>query len=285
MFKTIELEQGSDEWHAFRAAHVGASDAPVIMGVSPYSTPYQLWRDKLGLNEKTDNAAMARGRALEPHALDAFCCWIGQRYTPRVLESSSNPWMSASLDGLSECQGYAVEIKCVKREFHEMALNGQVPDCYFPQLQHQLAVTGHDFMYYWSFDGQKGACVKVEREQDYIDLMIANEQAFWESLESLTPPALSNRDYVDMSNNATTAELCAEYALLLQQHKEIEAQLKQVKQTLIDHCQQPSVCGSVRLMRSFRKGAIDYKKVPELQGVDLEPYRKRGCEVWSVRVG
>lgn len=37
------------------------------------------------------------------------------------------------------------------------------------------------------------------------------------------------------------------------------------------------------LIKSVRKGSVDYKKVKELQGVDLEPYRKEGCEIWSFK--
>jgi len=32
--------------------------------------------------------------------------------------------------------------------------------------------------------------------------------------------------------------------------------------------------GGVELLRSSRKGAVDYAKIPELRGIALEPYRK-----------
>ena len=40
--------QGTSEWLENRKNHIGASDAPVVMGVSPWDTPYKLWENKLG---------------------------------------------------------------------------------------------------------------------------------------------------------------------------------------------------------------------------------------------
>ncbi|MFI5332589.1 MAG: hypothetical protein ACHQVS_00640 [Candidatus Babeliales bacterium] len=31
-----------------------------------------------------------------------------------------------------------------------------------------------------------------------------------------------------------------------------------------------------------RKGNVDYGRIPELRGVDLEPYRKESLEVWKL---
>ena len=40
--KTHDLIQGSPEWLAYRAQHFNASDAPAMMGCSPYKTRAQL---------------------------------------------------------------------------------------------------------------------------------------------------------------------------------------------------------------------------------------------------
>jgi hypothetical protein len=41
------------------------------------------------------------------------------------------------------------------------------------------------------------------------------------------------------------------------------------------------VCGR-KLTRVERKGAVDYAKIPALNGMDLEPYRKAGSEFWRL---
>jgi hypothetical protein len=40
----------------------------------------------------------------------------------------------------------------------------------------------------------------------------------------------------------------------------------------------------IEVLRSFRKGAVDYSNVPELRGVDLEPYRKAAVEVVKINL-
>jgi len=40
--ETVELVQGSKEWHAHRSTHFNASDAPAMMGCSAYKTRTQL---------------------------------------------------------------------------------------------------------------------------------------------------------------------------------------------------------------------------------------------------
>src|SRR6266404_2041612 len=72
-----QLPQNSKEWLAWRTSGLGASDAPVIMGVSPFTSQFELWLEKTGLGEReafNPNAvkAMARGTLLEPEARDCY---------------------------------------------------------------------------------------------------------------------------------------------------------------------------------------------------------------------
>ena len=43
---THKIKQGTPDWHAFRASHFSASDAPAMMGVSPHKTRSELLREK-----------------------------------------------------------------------------------------------------------------------------------------------------------------------------------------------------------------------------------------------
>ena len=43
--KVHDLAQGSQAWLAYRATHFNASDAPAMMGCSPYKTRAQLMRE------------------------------------------------------------------------------------------------------------------------------------------------------------------------------------------------------------------------------------------------
>jgi putative phage-type endonuclease len=72
MSTIVNLVQGSTEWHEHRRNHRNASETPIVLGVSPWCTPYQLWQQKLGLAKPEVNGAMLRGTELEPAARAAY---------------------------------------------------------------------------------------------------------------------------------------------------------------------------------------------------------------------
>ena len=159
------LIQGSKEWLDMRKNYIGGSDAPVIMNVSPYATPYQRWEQKLDLvTVKESNWAMQRGHNLEDPARLQLEKMTGLFFLPQVKFHAKLPWMMASLDCIDPEGKTMAEIKCPNKDDHAIALSGQVPDHYYPQLQHQLEVCELEMGYYFSFDGTAGVLVKVYRD-------------------------------------------------------------------------------------------------------------------------
>ena len=52
----VSLQQGSPEWLAHRAQHFNASDAPAMMGCSPYKTRTQLLHElHTGVSPEVDH--------------------------------------------------------------------------------------------------------------------------------------------------------------------------------------------------------------------------------------
>ena len=67
------MQQNTEEWLEFRRDKIGASDAPIIMGKSPWKTPHQLWEEKIGVRTSSyETAAMRRGKDLESEARKHF---------------------------------------------------------------------------------------------------------------------------------------------------------------------------------------------------------------------
>jgi putative phage-type endonuclease len=155
--KRIDLTQNTPEWEAWRDAGLGASDAPAVVGVSPYLTPEQLWQQKTGAAAWAGNSwAQRRGRRLEPVARKAYEWRAGRIVQPCCAEHDDLPWLKASLDGLSFEGTAAAEIKCLKAEDHRRALAGVIPYWYKPQLDHLLLVTGLAGIDYVSFNPDSG---------------------------------------------------------------------------------------------------------------------------------
>jgi putative phage-type endonuclease len=187
-----KLIQGSQEWLDLRKSKIGASEAPVIMKRSPWATPKDLWKQKLGITEPTPcNVYMQRGTHLEPIARDVFNEEMGRQFEPTCVFHRSIPYMMASLDGLyiDSINIVAVEIKCPGKKDHGIAMNGLVPEKYIPQLQHQIEVAGLDFIYYFSYASiDSFKIIKEYRDQNYIRRLLEEEKKFWDCLENLIEP-------------------------------------------------------------------------------------------------
>lgn len=282
-YRIQDVDQNTPEWLELRRSFIGASDAPIIMEQSPWKTPLQLWEQKLGLaSDESSTFAMKRGIELEPVARKAYNDYTSNYATPHVVFSEKTPFMMASLDGLSIDGSVAVEIKCPGKEDHEIAKSGKVPDKYYAQLQHQIETIGAEVVHYFSFRDGDFKLLEVERDQSFIDEMVSKEKEFWKKVSNFEAPELTSKDYKKMDNDEWIS-LADELKLIQLQKKQLEATEKQIRESLIEMSGGHS-CegGGIKLLKSFRKGNVDYSKIPELKSVDLDAYRKSPSLFWRV---
>lgn len=187
--------------------------------------------------------------------------------------------MFASLDGIN-MDGEILEIKCPykpedPKSDHQLALQGKIPEKYYPQLQHQLEVAGAKKGYYYSFDGENGVLVPFERDEGFIKELIEKEKDFWECVKKLTPPKLTEKDYRVIDEE----EPCKKAEKVIALRKVIEVAKKELN-PLEDELKNSyardmsAIIGKLKITRYVKKGCVDYPSIPELKGVDLESYRK-----------
>lgn len=277
------LIQGTPEWLEMRRRHIGASDAAAIMGTSPWTSAYQLWQEKLGLTPpKETNYAMQRGIELEPIARAAYNKLTGNMASPKVVFNDERSYMMASLDGLSMDGQTIVEIKCPGKKDHDTAAQGLVPEKYKAQLQHQLACIGLDHLHYFSYSEDSCHLVEVVRDEEYIQSLLLAEDKFWQCIQSLSAPELTDRDCPERLDEEfiLIAEECKEVSIQLKFFKEKEDHLRKLLIAMANNQSCRSSDTTVR--KSVRRGLVDYKSIPELQGVDLELYRKKPIETWKI---
>jgi len=188
------MQQGSTEWLAWRKTKITASDAPIIMDLSPYRTAYELWCEKLDLIEpQKSNPYMQRGLDLEESAREEFENQTGIYTIPRVINHKKLDWFGASLDGMDLAEENIVEIKCNGPKIHSTVLMGNLPDHHYCQVQHQIEAAGLNYSYYFSYDGLKGFEIKIKRNQEFIDKMIEKEFEFWNCIRDFIPPKKTKR--------------------------------------------------------------------------------------------
>lgn len=274
--------QNTPEWEELRKDKVGASDAPIIMEVSPWKTPYQLWQEKLSLTTNKKNFAMARGHSMEPEALRALEEQTGLLFRPVVKIHAELTWMMASLDAM-DIEGKTIaEIKCPGQVDHQQAVSGSVPEKYFPQLQHQMEVAQVESAYYFSFDGTNGVLLKVYRDDKYIKNLISKEREFWECVQDLVAPKLSSRDYVQKTDEQWL-DIASKWRQLNQQIELMEEEEKRLREQLVSLSEnQNSAGGGIKLSKQIRKGNVDYSKIDVLKEVNLDQYRRAPVEYWKI---
>ena len=183
------LIQGTPEWLEFRRTMIMASDSPIIMGVSPWKTPLQLYHEKVDGVVSLKSSSMQRGHDLEDEAREFFEKLTGHFIAPKVIIDTDG-WLGASLDGIND-EGILVEIKCVNKKDHEMALDGKIPEKYYPQLQHQMYVCRLPQMFYFSYSPnhkETWAIVKVKRDIEYIAKLMGKLHKFYQCIVNKTPP-------------------------------------------------------------------------------------------------
>lgn len=282
-YKKIDLDQRSSEWLAFRQMKIGASDAPIIMGVSPYKTPYELYLEKIGFGcVQSPSFSMQYGIKKESEILERFnsfhVCEVF--YEPAVLQSTIYHWAIASLDGYNGKS--LVEIKCANKIDHECALQGEIPAKYVPQIQFQFFVTGFDKGYYVSYNENLGEIhIKTVRNDAYIAEMIAECEKFYQCMTTMTPPPLCARDRIRIDHKKM---LIDEYNRIKSQIAELELDLDRLKSEITVDLQAGIYsCDDTHIDFIESKGRVQYDKIPELANVDLEYYRSEPTRYWKIQ--
>lgn len=279
------LIQGSEEWKKLRRSHITATDLPVLMGLSPWSTPYQLWQEKLGLKApKEVNQAMQRGLDLESTARDIFVEKRGISVSPKVVFHGIHNQFMASLDGISGDGKIIVEIKCPGKSAHDIALSGKIPEHYYPQLQWQIACADTNKAFYLSYDGQTSTIIEVPRNDEYIVKLYKEAHGFYECMTSFEPPALCQRDYRE-ETSPEAVHLIGELREAEDSIKALETRKEEIRKTLIRIADgQNMSIGNAKLSKNYRRGSVEYAKIPALIGVDLDQYRKTTTEYWRINL-
>lgn len=220
---------------------------------------------------------MARGTALEPQARAAYEALTGHVMQPLVLVEGD---YSASLDGLSFDGELLVEIKCPVKgkssSLWQQVARGEIPVHYRWQLEHQFLVSKTTQGHLYVFDGAEGILLEVAPCPERWPAIHEAWNGFMLCIETDMPPALTERDKV-VRKDAEWQTAAERYVQLKAEADALALRLDEAKAALAGLAVHPSEAGfGVTVTRFWKQGTVDYKKVPELQGINLEAYRSVG---------
>ena len=156
--KTVQLVQGTPEWHAFRQTHFTASDASAMLGLSKYKTRDQLMVEKCeGVTEEITpqkQSLFDKGHAAEEAARPLVEAIIGDELFPATAVSDDWEKLAASFDGVTMLDDIIFEHKLWNKKLVEyIATHKDLPDTHWPQLEHQLIVSGAEKCIFRVSDG------------------------------------------------------------------------------------------------------------------------------------
>ncbi len=143
--QTVNLIQGSAEWHAHRAKHFNASDAPAMMGCSSYKSRDQLLREmKTGITKEFDAATQRRFD--DGHRYEALARPCAERLICDDLYpvTGTNGIYSASFDGITLSERVIFEHKSLNDDLRACKSQDELPMLYRVQIEHQFMVSDAD---------------------------------------------------------------------------------------------------------------------------------------------
>jgi len=297
--KIINLEQGSQEWLQWRKTGVTASEIAAILGLSPYKTPWQVWAEKTGLVEPEDlsaNPLVAAGVAQEDIARSLFEQKHDDILLPVCVESTAQSFLKASLDGLSQ-NSEPVELKVPSEStWKKVVSEGENSDAYklyYPQVQHQLLVTGANSGWLVFYRDEQLCEFAIERDYAMIDEIIQKAGEFWELVvQGKEPEKDPVRDFFHPQGEQTEQwNISAQSWLECNDElKSLEKRVKELKSIQEQHLGamkslmgafMHAEAGGLKVTRFNVRGTVDYEKLLSDKGISLEEcerYRKPGSE-------
>lgn len=212
MTQATVMAERSDDWRLKHLATIGGSNAAAVVGRARFKTPAKLWQQMRVVIETgqppppippTDD--MNRGAVLEPIAIDQLARKLGVRIDPHdqdeFLYSGELPWAHSLPDGW--CADDIVEVKCPRpATVMRCNLEGLLAEWEI-QAQHNMAVCGRHRTvlrcHVGLFDAMSVTTHHfcIQRDDVFIGQIMAQEQAFFESVATNKPPPDEIADAVE----------------------------------------------------------------------------------------
>jgi len=190
--KTIDCKQGSAEWHTARLGKVTGSQFSNVLNKKTGRKTYMY---RLAAERLTDtpqatytNPSMEWGVEHEEEARVTYLEDMAADVSvPGFIYISD--YVGVSPDGLVGEDGI-IEIKCPNSTTHiNTIIEDTVPSKYLPQIQGILWVTGRKWCDFISYDPRmkkkKFHCIRIERDEEYIENLKLETDKFIEELNEL----------------------------------------------------------------------------------------------------
>jgi len=192
--KTLNLVQGSTEWHKHRASSYNASEAPAMKGASKYMTRDQLiHQQKTGETKAIDHFLQElfdKGHAAEAAIRPHIEKIVGEDLYPVTgVEYIDGVPLSASFDGLTLLEDIVFEHKLWNERLAANMKAGVIEAHYNYQIQQQLMISNADKAIFVTSDGtpDKMEYIWVYPNKEIFEELLHGWKRFGDDLAAYKP--------------------------------------------------------------------------------------------------
>ncbi len=186
------------QWLEQRRAGIAVSDMSAILGLNPFKSPIQVYMDKLGMTEESeDTLPMKLGRRLEPVVGELFTERTGLAITPgQIIQHPTHELILGTPDFLVINEPAGLEAKTTawasESEWGE-EMTDMVPMLYLVQCLGYIEVTQRDLWYLAVLIGgnRDFRIYRINRDDEAQKRLVEMAERFWrEHIEKQIPPPL-----------------------------------------------------------------------------------------------
>ena len=242
----IYFEQGTPEWLKWRLNGITATEASAAIGVSKWSSPLEVYKQKLNPEPHEPSKYEEWGTLLEDTIKFGKFAKAHPEFEVRQGMCYEDEWRKCSLDGELYQDGKCVAILEIKTG-RDISAWDPIPEYYKAQVMWQMRVTGIRRVY---FAVLINGCDYLERIVDY-DPQYAEEletacAKLWQCVCTKTPPPATKPDIDQDIINAEAANApddkyeltddeIAAFVLARDKYQKAELAFKNIKMKISEH--------------------------------------------------
>ena len=205
----MKVLNSREEWLFERGNRIGGSDAACLIGLNPWKSNVQLFREKMHPEnvKEMDNEAMAYGREAEPLLRRLFeldhpkykvsyvenNLWVNEKYP--FAHASLDGWTSRDENGMGILE---IKTATIRSRVQAQDWEGRIPNNYYCQVLWYMMVTEAQYAYITGLLRREGgdSIIRthyIERDKNVeadIEILKNTGTLFWENLQKGHEPAL-----------------------------------------------------------------------------------------------
>lgn len=229
------------QWRNDRQSYIGGSDVAGIMGISPWSTPLDIYLSKTEpLTDVLDfdpTDDLSRGTRAEKYILEEYMDrnQVQLQTNVPLITHNKYPFMKANVDAINVDDKVIIEAKSTKSPKKLWDKNG-IPEYYKTQVAYYRMITNaHSVEIPVLFSGWEYDCYSYIKDEELENNILEAVLHFWNTyiLKSTPPPPSTLKEienHYKQTQEKTTIEANHAIDVVIQQYIELKAEVKKAKE-------------------------------------------------------